>query len=269
MYYETWMKKEEKLYAHGTSLATPLITGLVSNFLKLYPGIDTSEFRVPIIKSILSASAVTPRLTGLNYKSSGYEQKYGAGTPDGIKMNEAARNYRTIKINPNNGSGSIYLGANQTIKVSSSWLFNAGILNIPEKRPQQKQTNWWNSFFSFFSSEKQREQELENRRIQEQQRIWDNTHHKKSENQLTFNEAWKKQSGKWFTNYDLSLEFQEPNGKWVNIKSIKTINSNDELIEYKAAKPGLYRYIIKKFGSINFNNSVDDLVAVTHVVRND
>lgn len=52
-------------------------------------------------------------------------------------------------------------------------------------------------------------------------------------------------------------------------EKVNTVNTNDELIEHNVTKSGLYRYIIKKFGSRNFNNSVDDLVAVTHVVQND
>lgn len=274
IYYEPGNWEKQKII-NGTSYATPLVTGIVSNFLKLYPGIDTSEFRVPIIKSILSASALTPKLTNLQYKSSGYEQKYGAGTVDGVKMNEAARNYRTLKVNPNSGNGtvfassSIYLNTNQTIKVSSSWLFNAGILKENEKRPQQRNSNWWNSFLNFFSISRQKNQEEERRKINEQQIIWDSTHYKNSETQLTFQEAWKRQGGKWFTDYDLFLEYQEPNGKWVEVKKVNTVNTNDELIEHNVTKSGLYRYIIKKFGSRNFNNSVDDLVAVTHVVQND
>ncbi|BBA22300.1 serine protease [Mycoplasmopsis bovirhinis] len=274
MYYKDWMKEHE-IYAHGTSYATPLVTGFVSNFLKIYSDIDSSEFRVPIIKSILSASSITPNLPGLTYKSSGYEQRYGAGTPDGIKFNEAAQNYRTIKVSQDRQSGivltsgSIYLNTNQTIKISSSWMFNAGILKENEKRPQKKQTNWWNSFFSFFSPSKQRAREAERRQIEEQQKVWDKTHLKQSESQLTFTEAFRRQDGNWFTNYDLILEYKQPNGNWSEIKRVETVNSNDELIEYKAIKSGLYRYVIKKISSFNFRNNIDDLIAVTHVVRDE
>lgn len=225
-YYETWMNKENYEYRSGTSYATPLVVGVVSSFLKAYPGIDTSEFRIPIIKTILSTSAVTPKLDGLKYKRSGYEEKFGAGTLDGVAMHEAAKNYRTVSVTSDNfneivlTSSSIFVDTNQTLKVSSSWLFNAGIL-------------------------------------------------KKNKSKLEFYEAVRRQGGHWFTNYDLILEFQNPNGQWEEVKRVDSINSNNELLEYKPTKSGRYRYVIKKYKSVNFSNSVDGLLAVTHVVRND
>ncbi|ATO30660.1 hypothetical protein CO229_00795 [Mycoplasmopsis bovirhinis] len=160
------------------------------------------------------------------FKTSGYEEKFGAGTLDGVAMHEAAKNYRTVRVTSDNfsetvlTSSSIFVDTNQTLKVSSSWLFNAGIL-------------------------------------------------KKNKSKLEFYEAVRRQWGYWFTNYDLILEYKQPNGNWSEIKRVETVNSNDELIEYKAIKSGLYRYVIKKISSFNFRNNIDDLIAVTHVVRDE
>lgn len=127
-------------------------------------------------------------------------------------MNEAFKNYRTVRVTSDN--------FNQTLKISSLLLFNAGVL-------------------------------------------------KKNKSTLEFCEAFRRQDGNWFTNYDLILEYKQPNGNWSEIKRVETVNSNDELIEYKAIKSGLYRYVIKKISSFNFRNNIDDLIAVTHVVRDE
>lgn len=90
-----------------------------------------------------------------------------------------------------------------------------------------------------------------------------------NKSKLEFYEVVRRQGGHWFTNYDLILEFQNPNGQWEEVKRVDSINSNNELLEYKPTKSGTYRYVIKKYKSVNFSNSFDDLLAVTHVVRND
>lgn len=78
-----------------------------------------------------------------------------------------------------------------------------------------------------------------------------------------------RQSNKWFTDYDLFLEKKNSNGDWITVKRVSTILTNDELIEHKADVTGNYRYRVLKFSSNSFDNSVDDIVAVTHVIRNE
>lgn len=265
IFYQKGVKDSHEII-NGTSFSTPLVAGLVSNFLKKYPEINKTELRVPIIKAILSASAVTPQLSELKYKSSGYEQKYGAGTPDGIKMHEAARNYRTISVKPTKETGTvftsneIFLNINQTIKVSSSWTFNAGVLKkIPSWESYQTNYNWWTGHSNLPGSLNSEEDEI--------RKFWNKIHDK--EFWPKFNETIKYQGHRWFTDYDLFLEYKESTGKWVEIKRVFTVASNDELIEHKATKAGAYRYVIKKYSSSEYTNSVDDLVAVTHVVRNE
>lgn len=54
-----------------------------------------------------------------------------------------------------------------------------------------------------------------------------------NKSKLEFYEAVRRQGGHWFTNYDLILEFQNPNGQWEEVKRVDSINSNNELLEYK------------------------------------
>ncbi|WP_120160845.1 hypothetical protein [Mycoplasmopsis bovirhinis] len=54
------------------------------------------------------------------FKTSGYEEKFGARTLDGVAVHQTTKNYRTVTVTSNN--------FNETLKVFSWWLFNAGIL---------------------------------------------------------------------------------------------------------------------------------------------
>lgn len=129
-------------YGVGTSYSSPLVAGLISNLLKANPKINNSEFRVPLVKVILSASAITPKLSGLSYKNNGYEKKYGAGTVDFKGMLQAANNYYVAKVDPTNRnrnvltSNPITLQKGQNIKISSSWTFNVGLLKTKEEKPK-------------------------------------------------------------------------------------------------------------------------------------
>lgn len=243
---------------HGTSLAAPVVTGLISSLLALKSNINNSEFRAPIVKAILSASAVSPKQDNLIYKSNGYEQKFGSGTVDFAAMLEASNNFSIIKIHPTEERNQVFtskeinLSKNQTIKISSSWTFNAGYLKYKETSP-----SYWNYMQPFFKPINRTREESE----------WQNGHI--NDTRLKKDEALKRQSNKWFTNYDLLLERKNSNGDWTTVKRIATVLTNDELIEYMAEESGIYRYRVLKLSSDSFNNSVDDIVAVTHVVKNE
>lgn len=261
-------------YANGTSFSAPTLTALISLLLQKRSDINNSEFKIPIIKSILSASSISPKLSYTKYKGSGYEEKFGAGTVNFQSMLEAANNYSTVKVHPTQDRGTIltsneiFLNTNQTIKVSSSWTFNAGLLKNAENKPKYSFTNnWWNSFQNFFNSRRRLEQELEKEKIDTQLKKWNETH--KNEFQLKSAETFKNQDNKFFSDYDLYLEYKNPNGTWQTIKKVTVASSNDELIDYKVTKSGIYRYRIYKFSINSFWNSVDDLIAVTHMVKND
>ncbi|VEU63580.1 S8 family serine peptidase [Mycoplasmopsis bovirhinis] len=257
----------EYRYAAGTSYAAPIVTGLISNLMKYKEDIRNSNNRVPIVKAILSASAVSPKLQNLTYKTSGYEQKYGSGTVDFKAMLQAANNYKVKTLNSNSSNNTILtsdeikLTKGQTIKISSSWTFNAGLLKERVINPLLiDDRNWWNDVYN--TTPKYRPKDLV-----AEARKWDNQH--ENELWLKKEEMLNRQSNKWFTDYDLFLEQKNSNGDWITVKRVSTILTNDELIEHKADVAGTYRYKILKFSSNSFDNSVDDIVAVTHVVRNE
>ncbi|BBA22069.1 serine protease [Mycoplasmopsis bovirhinis] len=242
----------------GTSYAAPMVTGLISNLLNYKSYIQNSDFKVPLVKAILSASAITPKHNDVIYKSSGYAQKYGAGTVDFKAMLHAADNAQTIRIHPTREYGDVFISntinlkVNQTIKISSSWTFNAGQLKNNEISP-----GYWNYAFPFIKSFNPTYEQSE----------WNKAHI--DEARLKKEELIKRQGGKWVSDYDLYLERKDANGSWVIVKSVGSVLTNDELIEFKVNVPGQYRYRIKKFSTNTFTNSVDDLIAVTHLVRDE
>ncbi|WP_120161183.1 S8 family serine peptidase [Mycoplasmopsis bovirhinis] len=257
----------EYRYLAGTSYAAPIVTGLICNLMKYKEDIRNSNNRVPIVKAILSASAVSPKLQNLTYKTSGYEQKYGSGTVDFKAMLQAANNYKVKTLNSNSSNNTILtsteikLTKGQTIKISSSWTFNAGLLKEQVINPLLiDDHNWWNNVYN--TTPKYRPKNLV-----AEARKWGNQH--ENEVWLKKEEMLNRQSNKWFTDYDLFLEKKNSNGDWITVKRVSTILTNDELIEHKANSTGTYRYRVLKFSSNSFNNSVDDIVAVTHVVRNE
>ncbi|VEU63063.1 S8 family serine peptidase [Mycoplasmopsis bovirhinis] len=263
---------ENNKYSWGTSYAAPVVTGLISNLMKYKSDIRNSNNRVAIVKAILSASAVSPKLTGLSYKTSGYEQKFGAGTPDFKTMLEAANNYQVKTISPTEASQIILrsdelkLRKGQTIKISSSWMFNAGILKVnPMLSYYSLQNNsyWENKLnrFSWSISSESRQS------VDGLDYFNPKTH--KEDLWLKQEEAKKRQNDRWFTDYDLILQKKDENGAWITVKGVYTILTNDELIEHKITESGSYRYIVTKVSKNSFANSVDDIVALTHVVRNE
>ncbi|WP_337897233.1 hypothetical protein [Mesomycoplasma ovipneumoniae] len=71
-----------------------------------------------------------------------------------------------------------------------------------------------------------------------------------------------------FSDYNLILQ-RKGRGTWQDIKlnSGKSEKSNVELIRYTAEKTGIYRLVVKKNKSSLFENSIDDDLAVSHVIQ--
>lgn len=71
-----------------------------------------------------------------------------------------------------------------------------------------------------------------------------------------------------FSDYNLILQRKE-GGIWKNIKlnSGSSLRSNVELIRYRAEKTGIYRLVVKKHKSSLFENSIDNDLAVSHVIQ--
>ncbi|UUM24867.1 S8 family serine peptidase [Mycoplasma sp. 3686d] len=143
-----WFKGFSKI-KEGTSLAAPVITGLISTLLRIRPYLDNDDYRLASIKSILSASAVSTNDTEQTKKSNGFSDKYGSGIPDFEKMKEATDNLKHFSVYFNDKrdivgeSKSFYVYSGKTIKASLSWLFNAGLLDKKDEPTYNANVNWW------------------------------------------------------------------------------------------------------------------------------
>ncbi|UUM19884.1 S8 family serine peptidase [Mycoplasma sp. 1578d] len=143
-----WFKGFKEIQ-DGTSLAAPVVTGLISTLLRIRPYLDNDDYRLASIKSILSASAVSTNDTEQTKKSNGFSNKYGAGIPDFEKMKEATDNLKNFSVNFNDKrdivgeSKSFYVYSGKTIKASLSWLFNAGLLDKKDEPTYNANVNWW------------------------------------------------------------------------------------------------------------------------------
>ncbi|MGZ9413873.1 hypothetical protein [Mycoplasma sp. Z386] len=56
-------------------------------------------------------------------------------------------------------------------------------------------------------------------------------------------------------------------GNWIQVSSSISSDSNDELIEYDVTESSNFRLVIKKYKSSLFENSIEDNLAFTYVVK--
>ncbi|UUD35928.1 S8 family serine peptidase [Mycoplasmopsis citelli] len=272
-------KKTGNTIRHGTSYAAPVITGLTSTLLRIKSSLDNEEnYRVPSIKSILSASAVSTNDTTQTKKRNGFSDKYGAGIPDFEKMKEAANNLKTFSVDFNDKKDEIVeeserfqVSSGQTIKASLSWMFNAGLLINDENIPTNYNYNanrWW--LFNHIGGVRANvvEKDRLNRLNAEKRETnnWYDTH--LNAQWLKNKEALKRQQELKFSDYDLYLQKYKRDEGWVTVERSDSWSSNDELLEYKVPENGEYRIIVKKYKSALFNNSVPDIGAFTYVIKN-
>ncbi|MDW2932996.1 S8 family serine peptidase [Mesomycoplasma ovipneumoniae] len=238
---------QSKKYVSGTSYASPIVTGLISTLLRGKPLWVRDDFRVPVIKSILSVSAISPNHIDLDKKDSGYYEKYGAGTPDFEKMKKAVDNISFIFGNKENEGEVIFTGnrfwvnSNERVKASLSWNFNAGMLKNNEKG--QNISGWW----WFLPS------------------ITRNVSH----DWLPLDATKKWQGGTFVSDYDLYLQKLNSNGDWVDVARSNSILSNDELIDFKSNESAYYRIYVKNYKSSVFENSEDDRIVASYLVHNE
>ncbi|MHA0261615.1 S8 family serine peptidase [Mesomycoplasma ovipneumoniae] len=237
---------QSKKYVSGTSYAAPIVTGLISTFLREILFVR-DDFRVPAIKSLLSVSAISPNHIDLDKKDSGYYEKYGAGIPDFEKMKKAVDNQRFIFGNKENEGEVIFTGnrfwvnSNETIKASLSWNFNAGLLKNNEIG--QNISGWW----WFLPA------------------ITRNV----SDDWLPLEATKKRQGGTFVSDYDLYLQKLNSNGDWVDVARSNSILSNDELIDFKSNESAYYRIYVKNYRSSVFENSEDDRIVASYLVHNE
>ncbi|WP_435129800.1 hypothetical protein ACR82Z_00595 [Mycoplasma sp. 6243] len=106
---------------------------------------------------------------------------------------------------------------------------------------------------------------IEGSRLSKEKTEWYDTH---IDNQrLNLKTVNTKQEDKLFSDYDLYLEKKDSNGNWSVVKSITSVKSNDEILEYTTADAGTYRLKVKKYSDALFDNSIDDSLALTYTVQ--
>lgn len=251
----------------GTSYAAPVVTGAISNIFKKFRYLNNDTYRVPIAMSILASSAHLPKYKIINKKSNGFDKTYGAGLIDFEKMIEAAENIHTMSVSKNDNEAIIYtskilaLNPGQQLNIALSWMFNAGLLKENENKPELQHPSWWEWLFPTLALVKQTAQGID---YELKLKEWKNQHI--NENRLQLEETNSRQQHNLFSDYDLVLEKINDKGEWESVFSSQSIRSNIELIKFKTRDFGLYRYVVKKYKTTLFNNSIDDSIAVTHTI---
>ncbi|MGZ9763367.1 S8 family serine peptidase [Mycoplasma sp. 5912] len=260
--------EKKDIWVDGTSFATPIVTGLVSTLLRERNFLDKDKIRLQSIKAIIGASSRTPKVNNLNYKPNGYSKKYGSGIVDFENMLEAADNLVTKEVSKSDSdfvlsTREFYVQKDKKIKGASSWLFNAGLLKAPENLPTYNaNVNWW-WFLGVLGGVIANS--VEGARLAKEKVKWHETHI--DEDRLNLKTINQKQNDKLFSDYDLYLEKKDSFGKWTVVKSITSINSNDEILEYITPESGIYRLKVKKYSDALFDNSINDSLAMTYTVQ--
>ncbi|MGZ9755955.1 S8 family serine peptidase [Mycoplasma sp. 5912] len=270
--YRRWHKSEngiwEKFGVDGTSFAAPVVTGLVSTLLREKTFLDNDKNRLQAIKAIIGASSRKPNVNNLEYKSNGYSTVYGSGIIDFENMLVASNNLVTKQVSKSDkdfvlSTKEFYVQSGKKIKGASSWLFNSGLLKSTENLPTYNaNVNWW-WFLGILGGVIANS--IEGSRLSKEKAEWYDTH---IDNQrLNLKTVNTKQEDKLFSDYDLYLEKKDSNGNWFVVKSITSVKSNDEILEYTTAESGTYRLKVKKYSDALFDNSIDDSLALTYTVQ--
>ncbi|ATP59768.1 S8 family serine peptidase [Mesomycoplasma dispar] len=268
-------------FVRGTSFAAPIVTGLISTFLREKPNLDNDDNRLIALKAILSASAISPDYSDLIIKRSGYFEKYGSGTPDFKNMLKASENTYFIRDQKKSDRETIFtsepfwVNSNDRIKASLSWMFNAGLLKNKVAAPDKSNyVSWWWFLTPFTpiglpvagtaaildakSKMNQHKNDFDK---------WSEKHI--NSERLKLEATKENQKGDFVSDYDLYLQKLDSNNNWVDVSWSTSSKSNDELINFKAEKSGYYRLYVKKFKSVTFDNSVEDKLALSYLVNNE
>ncbi|MGZ9413975.1 hypothetical protein [Mycoplasma sp. 5370] len=132
-----------------------------------------------------------------------------------------------------------------------------------EKRVEYNpQVNWW-WFLGPLGGAIANVAELN--RINSENEKWEKEHI--NELQLKKETAFSRQNNSKFSDYDLILEKMDNSGNWIQVSSSISSDSNDELIEYDVTESSNFRLVIKKYKSSLFENSIEDNLAFTYVVK--
>ncbi|AJR12277.1 Subtilase family [Mesomycoplasma dispar] len=268
-------------FVNGTSFAAPIVTGLISTFLREKPNLDNDDNRLIALKAILSASAISPDHSDLTKKRNGYFEKYGSGTPDFKNMLKASENTYFIRDQKKSDQEIIFtskpfwVNSNDKIKASLSWMFNAGLLKNKVAAPNKSNyVSWWwflTPFTSIGLPVAGAAAILDAKSKMNQHKNdfdkWSETHI--NSERLKLEATKENQKGDFISDYDLYLQKLDSNNNWVDVSWSTSSKSNDELINFKAEKSGYYRLYVKKFKSVTFDNSVEDKLALSYLVNNE
>ncbi|MGY6172022.1 S8 family serine peptidase [Candidatus Mycoplasma pogonae] len=240
--------KNKEVSYDGTSFATPIVTGAISVLLKKAKHLNTDEKRVVAIKAILAASGRESDQSFFENEinKNGLNNAVGAGLLDFERMKKAAKNITIKTIGAKNKQENVLikkvnLKAKQKIQIGLAWLFNAGVLETPDPKPDKNLSNYNELLKQYWNQ------------------------HVRTDI-LKLKETVKKQNNQFFSNYDLYFEWKNPTTKqWQVVKKVDVINSNVEVVRYTSPHGGQYRIVVKKVRSALFPNSVPDKLAVSFV----
>ncbi|WP_434327661.1 S8 family serine peptidase [Mesomycoplasma hyopneumoniae] len=206
-------------------------------------------------------------------KSNGLDSAIGAGQISFKNIKKAISNLKTFSVSYDNDSQYVYLSPDieiekgKKLKASLAWAFNAG-LTKPLKKYESKIDSWVYKLLTFGASYFI-DKITENKYNQFLKEKYEKEYNSKYPDEwLNRKTLFEKQKDTLFSDYDLILQRKE-GGIWKNIKlnSGSSLRSNVELIRYRAEKTGIYRLVVKKHKSSLFENSIDDDLAVSHVIQ--
>ncbi|VEU59294.1 S8 family serine peptidase [Mesomycoplasma neurolyticum] len=258
-YFEYKNRNNQDIKDQGTSYAAPLVTGAISVLLKEKSWLNDDWKRVPAIKAILAASSIlNPKDKDLNINSNGLSKTYGSGLIDYERMLKAYIPVEVVHFDKNQKEyimkdDNLFLNNGDKIKIASSWMFNAGILKNEKTKPAfwERSFWWWLNPFNW-GKKANNQDEIDN---------WNKNYNKSD--WLKKEKTFQKQNSRFFSDFDLYLE--KWNGhSWETVKSVLSINSNVEVIEYTSDEKAKYRIKVKRYTS-PYEEFVDDIMAVTYV----
>ncbi|WP_230580382.1 S8 family serine peptidase [Mesomycoplasma ovipneumoniae] len=212
-------------------------------------------------------------------KPSGLDSAIGAGQISFKNIKKAISNLKTFSVSYDNDSENVYYSPDieiekgKKLKASLAWAFNAG-LTKPVWEPfaeyssknESKNDSWFGKFSGLLGSPFFYDIDTVDQLLKEK---YEKEFHPKYPNEwLNRKTLFEKQKDTLFSDYNLILQ-RKDGGTWEDIKlnSGNSKKSNVELIRYTAEKTGIYRLVVKKNRSSLFKNSIDDDLAVSHVIQ--
>ncbi|WP_371246372.1 S8 family serine peptidase [Mycoplasmopsis agassizii] len=247
-WYPSFEKNDDFLYGSewGTSLAAPVVTGLITMLLRN----NYNLFGKPeAILAILTAGS--KQMNGYDdKKANGLNEMVGAGLVNYELMQKAADNIQSIHVNENNMRQEISLPKlieGQTLSISTAWLFDAGYLEIPEFNPSlDKNSTAYKNFNKTHTS-------------------FGDDKYKNNWNSIDY--LKEKYGENWYIPTDINLYLEKWNEHfeaWEEVSNSSSLTSNVEFIRLRIKESGKYRVVIKQNGPTK--SKTDTKGAITYVI---